>query len=133
MTSISQSFKLLFNDDSLNTIYFYLEDDIPEHITKGLDFFYMNSTKKKYVIGNKADFIKENPCNSYFVETPEEIDKYLAYPRKEEIEIYIPGSNSNTSITESVKGMGVRELTTKEPLAKYKEYNANVYTLFLPI
>lgn len=133
MTSISQSFKLLFNDDSLNTIFFYLEDDIPDYITKGLDFFYMSSEKKKYVIGNKGNFIKENPCDSYFIEVPEDIDRYFAYPHTAPIEVYTPGSGVNTSITETLNGVGLRELTMNEPLGKYKEYNVNIYTLFLPI
>ena len=133
MTSIAQSFKLLFQDDALSVIYFYLGDNTPDYIIRGLNFFYMSSEKKKYVIGNKADFIRENPCNSYFIEKPEDIDEYFACPHNDEIEIYIPGSTVNTSVTEAVKGVGLRELTTEEPLSKYKEYNTNVYTLFLPI
>lgn len=133
MTSISQSFKNLITDDNLNAIYIYVDETIPDYVVKGMNFFYGSLQKIKYVKGSKGKFIKEVPCNSYFIENPEDIDKYFAIPHTDNVEIYIPGSNSNTSTNEVLKGVELKQLTTKKPLEKYLEYNVNVYTLFLPI
>lgn len=133
MTSISQSFKLLMDDEKLETIYFYGADDTPEYVIKGLNFFYMNTNKKKYVKGSKKGFINSGTCNSYFVENPSDVDKYFKCPHNSPVEIYIPGSMSNTNVVEIVENTPLRVFTTDEPLEKYQEYNVNVYTLFLPI
>lgn len=133
MTNIAQSFKSLFTDDKLLCIYFYAEEDTPDYIMHGLDFFYMNKKKTQYVTGDRTAFFKENPMDSYFVETSEEID-LLSFDRPFKIDVCIAGSRYNTSTIEKYEGVDLKSLTTLKPVnVLNSEYNMSIYTMHLPI
>ena len=134
MTKIGQSFKLLLEDDKLVCIYFYVEKGTPDYILHGLDFFYMNKIKTKYITGDKATIFKENPMDSYFVETSEEIDM-LSFERPFKIDVQIAGSKYNTSAIEKFEGVDLKTLSTLEPVSVLEgnKYNMSIYTMLLPI
>lgn len=134
MTGIGQSFHILCKDKNLNTVYLYQEEYFPEEIIKGLSFFYTGDPKIKFVTGDKKEFFKDHPCDSYMFEDCVSIDEYICFKHKLLSEVLIPGTDPNLSIIDQEKYTKLRLPSTHFEPNSYKEkFNLEVHTIGLPI
>ena len=134
MSSVGLSLKTLSADKNLSVVYLFLEDYIPSEVSNGLSFIYRGSNKFKFIKGNKETFLKENMCDTYFLEDISDLDDYILRKHANLSEVLIPNTHYNLSVVDEVEDLKLRTPCTNLTLEKYKEdFNLEVYTMALPI
>ena len=128
MTSIGKSLASMGKDNSINGIYLFMDEDMPDTLIKCLSIFFTGSTNIKIIKGNKKSILGSDKYNFdiYFLESPDEVE--LIKNTEKHQEIFIPNSTSNMTIAETEKGTQFREFNCH----KEKE-NQTIYVLNLPI
>lgn len=134
MTGIGGSFQILCADNNLDALYLYRDSTITDDIIKGLNFSYSGHQKIKFISGDKQEFIKDNPCDSYFLEDSLDIDRCLMFKHTKLSEVLVPSCTPNLTIVGQEQSTRLRLLILNMPAEYYQDnFNLAIHTIGLPI
>lgn len=134
LTGIGASLKNLIKDSNLNELCFYFDNTIPQSVEKKISQYLNGSQKIVFVRGDKKLFLERHQFDSYFFEDVADIDNCLTKKHSDLIEILVPASANNLTITEWDHSTGLRLIATDKTNNYYHEtLHANIFTINLPI